>query len=441
MKRIKKRLMTMMFSSIVLMLCMFGCKSNPTGPQVTPNVQLSEDYATCTEVWLKIGFTDSPGGGDYRITRDGTTVLTGTISGTSAVVYDTTAQANRIYSYTAYRLVGGQVKQISPALSVTTLDSTSDDFTWRTFNFGGNAGSSLLRDVSIVNDSDIWAAGVVGLLDSTGKPDDMPYSVLHWNGSVWNMMKLKYLPPGWIGDSIAGSGTAVFAYDASNIWLVSDYVNHFDGSQWTPFYNTGAEAANRIWGDFGKDLWFVGRNGTATAYTQGTWHALGNSSSFDIQDVWGISNSNGSDQVVAVACNRFTNNGSAILELSTDKASPLQTAGLPSNISSIWSASGKEWYVCGDGVHRTRSLAIPWQNISIIPPIYSEAIRGNGPNDIFVVGDFGMVCHFNGSTWYTFESQSVIYYAVAIKGNLVVAVGQVVTGGIGGAATILMGRR
>ena len=53
--------------------------------------------------------------------------------------------------------------------------------------------------------------------------------------------------------------------------------------------------------------------------------------------------------------------------------------------------------------------------------------------------------HYNGSTWTDLtqevnESNSV-FYAVAAKGNTVVAVGSVVTGGVAGAALIVVGTR
>ena len=185
---------------LVLILLQLTCKKNPTGPEVTANVQLSVDYVTCTEVWLKLGFSDAPAGGEYRITRDGATVLSGTITGSSAVLYDTTAQAKKNYTYTAYWLSSGQVKQISPSLSVTTLDSTSHDYNWRVFYFGG-AASSYLMDVSIVSDTNIWAGGAIYEFDSTGVVDPYIYNAAHWNGKSWGEVSkvTTRIPSFWPG--------------------------------------------------------------------------------------------------------------------------------------------------------------------------------------------------------------------------------------------------
>lgn len=55
-------------------------------------------------------------------------------------------------------------------------------------------------------------------------------------------------------------------------------------------------------------------------------------------------------------------------------------------------------------------------------------IRGNGLNDIIVVGAFGEVIHFNGLAWKSIKNATTTlingaYSRVAVKGNLVVAVG------------------
>ena len=155
----------------------------------------------------------------------------------------------------------------------------------------------------------------------------------------------------------------------------------------------------------------------------------------------------GQGGVMAVASDQFTNNGVAVLQLSGTQVNMLQTAGLPTtSIVGIYSANGREWYVCGDGLYKTRALGLPWQKVKGIPPIEMEAIRGTGPNDIFVVGDFGLVLHWNGEFWHDFTGNELpyiqgSYLAVAAKGNTVVAVGYL-GGQVGNQpAVALIGRR
>ena len=66
-------------------------------------------------------------------------------------------------------------------------------------------------------------------------------------------------------------------------------------------------------------------------------------------------------------------------------------------------------------------------------------MQGNASNDVFIVGAFGLCAHYNGSTWKTYSelyNQDESLYGLAIKGNLMIAVGQ-----IGNRAIITMGTK
>ncbi len=70
-------------------------------------------------------------------------------------------------------------------------DTTSHSFTWQTFEFGDDGASpSSLKDVAIINDSDIWAVGSVYLNDSTGQPDYNAYNAIHWDGNKWELKRI-----------------------------------------------------------------------------------------------------------------------------------------------------------------------------------------------------------------------------------------------------------
>jgi hypothetical protein len=81
-----------------------------------------------------------------------------------------------------------------------------------------------------------------------------------------------------------------------------------------------------------------------------------------------------------------------------------------------------------------------WIRDTSLPPYYKTAIRGTGLNDIVVVGAFGLLLHYNGSTWRSFHD--ITYMAtgafgrVDIKGDTFIAVG-----GVDNQAIVLIGRR
>jgi hypothetical protein len=61
-----------------------------------------------------------------------------------------------------------------------------------------------------------------------------------------------------------------------------------------------------------------------------------------------------------------------------------------------------------------------------VPLIYTNRIRGNGSNDIFAVGDFGIAVHHNGIHWRVYNEirlPSGNYESLSVRGNIVIAVG------------------
>ncbi|GEM_PF-3371976 len=71
------------------------------------------------------------------------------------------------------------------------MDTTSHNFIWRIFTFGGKAGSSFLYAVAIIDENNIWAVGEIYLKDSLENPDPLPYNAVHWNGSEWELKRIK----------------------------------------------------------------------------------------------------------------------------------------------------------------------------------------------------------------------------------------------------------
>lgn len=74
-----------------------------------------------------------------------------------------------------------------------------------------------------------------------------------------------------------------------------------------------------------------------------------------------------------------------------------------------------------------------------IPLVSTNRIRGNAINDIWVVGDFGFVAHFNGLSWRTYPEAALNqgnYESVDVLDNIMIAVGWE-----GSRAVVLTGRR
>ncbi len=84
-----------------------------------------------------------------------------------------------------------QYQVSSNELSVTTMDTTSHNFTWQTWTFGEHS-SSTLYDVAIIDENNIWAVGEIYMNDSLGNPDPDAYNAVHWNGSELEYKEYLY---------------------------------------------------------------------------------------------------------------------------------------------------------------------------------------------------------------------------------------------------------
>ena len=417
------------------LLFVSSCRKNPVGPQVTPNVQLSVDYVTCTEVWLKLGFADSPGGGEYRINRDGNTVLTGSFTGPSAIVRDSTAQAVKSYTYTAGKMENGHISKISSPLYVITPDSTSNDFAWTTYTLGDGNGY-YLNDVATINDTLAYAAGEIYLKDSTGQVNPLPNNLALWNHSEWQLQKVPYH---YQSQEYYHAFQSVFAFNAGDIWFCGNGVIQWDGVSFVeipvPPSAWGAYQMNKMWGS-SQSLYIVGDGGSIALYRSSSWYKVESGSASPIDDVWGKVDPASSTEIVYCAItdpvqsnsNRILRiiNGSMVDTVAWDPGRTLYT---------VWTCPGAPLYAGGAGLWK--NIDDNWQQIDLASRSVVLRIRGNAPNDVFAVGTFGLIAHYNGSTWKVLDGNtSATFFSVSVKGDMVIAVG------VDGAnAAILVGRR
>ncbi len=110
-------------------------------------------------------------------------------------------------------------------------------------------------------------------------------------------------------------------------------------------------------------------------------------------------------------------------------------------MSTVWFIPNKHYYVGGNGIYEKNLLSDSlWNNRNDKSKNYTTSIRGNSLNDVFTVGSYGELLHWNGVRWVNFINQTSLssgaYGAIAVKGNLVIAVGL-----DNGKAVILKGMR
>ncbi|MBV6510701.1 MAG: hypothetical protein FMNOHCHN_00178 [Ignavibacteriaceae bacterium] len=424
----------------LITLSSYSC-SEPASPYGQTAITLEALDASCTEVWLELKFSNLTQPANVAIQKDGKDYhrILSLNRDTLLVFEDLEPSTN--YSFRAIIRHEGKDDKISNTIPVRTMDTTSHSFTWQTFTFG-EVGSSSLYDVAIIDENNIWAVGEIYVKDSLGNPDPNAYNAVHWDGTNWELKKI------YTGSSCNPVDysplKAIFAFSDSNIAITSGgSIGWFNGK--INRADCGIRpllsgAINKMWGSSSSDLYVVGNGGNIADYNGTSWQKIESGTTLHINDVWGDYNTMSKKwEILCVGSNQFIDEGRTLLSIEENKATPINDSGLSWALNSIWFKTRRKYIIGGDGLYISASTSEVWKRDISQPPYYKTAVRANGLNDIFVVGAFGLILHYNGSTWHSYLPETYLnngaYGRVAVKNNIVIAIG-----GQGTKAVLTMGR-
>lgn len=340
-----------------------------------------------------------------------------------------------------------QGSNASNELSLTTMDTTSHNFTWQTFEFGIQTNVSRLFDVAIINENDIWAVGEIYMNDSLGNPDPNAYNAVHWDGTNWEPRKINMLsncnpvtfPP----------LKSIWAYSGNNIVFTSGgSIGWFNGTninldcRVNPLL-TGA--INKILGNSSNDLYVVGGSGSIAHYNGNGWIKLESGTNLFLTDI-AVSRNN---EIHICGLNMATVDGVIIKSdngtnfntlVESDNIPPGQLfkPKLYGTISSICFDQSNTLYAAGNIVYQYKFGR--WDYLRSLPENYIGGnpgtfyrgyvykIRAAASNDIWIAGDRNTLRHFNGSTWQQigtpYDPQvDLVWRGMESKGNVTVVVG------------------
>ncbi len=408
----------------LLALCFaaFSCKETPPEPN-TGHLILEVEDVSCTEVWLHVRFVKLIGPEEIVLTRDGVTIASATVYAPDTTLFDEGLQASRSYVYG----VSTRLANFSATVQAKTLDPTSENFSWAIDTLG-DVASSALYDVAIVNDTVVYAAGGIYLLDSSGNFDPNAYNLVKWNGRKWELLRIWF-------QTICGD-THLSSYPTRSLQLMSasDVWVAMDGDQIVRWNGTSQSNASclpvsfvvlKLWGGSPNSVYAVGYSGNIVHFDGTSWQKLSSGTNVDIHDIWGVvDSSTGKAFILAPASYVAMLGDLEILHITDQNIVDTLYWGTGRRAQSVWFQSPRKIYVCGGGVF-SRSQNGPWQEATDVPLIFTERIRGVALNDIFVVGDFGLVAHWNGLTWHVYPevAAAAVYASLAYNGRMMVAAG------------------
>lgn len=325
-------------------------------------------------------------------------------------------------------------------------DTTSHDFTWQIDTLGDGA-SSVLNDIQVIDENNIWAVGEVFFRDSAGQYSEPPSNIARWQGNQWTFQRLLF--PQYNDDcSVAFHGgpsiKAVFAFRDNNVLLTDGgSIARWNGSTFVHYPCMPRVLRNgtirRIWGTSENQFYVVGLNGTIVRYNNGIWQRLESGTSLHILDIWGESVS-GQTEVLAIASHSTATREIKLLKIVGGTVETLSDSGIVEPAVRLWFRSTKKYYAVGSGIYTKGLLSEPrWSGGPLmITEYFSSDVTGIDTNDIFIVGAFGDVLHYNGSTWrqYAELRQSGSLFIVDFKRNTMGAAGYV-----GNRALVIRGQR
>ncbi len=431
-------------AGLVLLLFTTCQEPTPARPEPYPNSTLTLEaiQVNSIDAVLKLTLTnlDSLTGDTLPIilSRNGHAVQAFNFIPPDTTLWDEGLEPGRSYSYTAYRQSVHNTALIdsSAPVSLTTLDTTSHDFTW-TIDTLGNYGS-YLNDVAIIDENNIWVVGNI-------ETDSGSYNAAHWDGEQWEMIRIA--PAGFFGPV-----TAIFAYSETDIWFGKyGLAFHFNGQDFTrydPGNSTfpGMPSINAIWGSSPEDVYFVGDHGSIVHYDGSGFIRLESGTDVDLTDIRGVN----ADSAWCAGWDLATGH-SVIYEIKNQTVHLIYEFDGHGNNSikgfdyhspvaeSVWPdlKANILWITGPNGLSRTPLGGIPndytdlTDNIKAVLGRFRSArrIRGNARNDIMASG-WTDVIHWNGESWFRFEDlindPNAIWSALAIQGNRAVVGGSTI---------------
>jgi len=442
----KKFYIVILLAIIVLTFLQFNCNS-PTAPN--NNLTLSVADVSCTEAWLNLSAGSLSLPANILVNKNGNNFLSFTLTSRDTTLYDGTLSPNQTYTYQA---VYGNNK--SETVTAKTLDTTSNNFTFQTFLLGG-AQSSVLNDVVIINDTVAYAVGAVYVNDSTGKPDPNAYNLAKWNGHSWKLLRVQFYTVRGNSHRTPYPASSVLAFSDSVIWISmdGDQVAKLKGSTQTEsMFLPNSFSIKELWGENLNLIYAVGDNGIIDIFVNGIWQKLESGTDIKLLDVWGNEKDTWicgwEDFKPTVLLNYKNDVLTTVINNPNSSLFTYNPNAVSGAIESVWSNNTNNlflltWYglyrVENDNFDKPKNL---WSGD---PNTWGLGkVRGNNVNDIVGAGVYGRIWHYNGVSWLFYNNlvnNSDNLNSVAIKGNLIIAVGYRYENGINNYALVQIGHR
>lgn len=407
--KLKSNIFSQILYLISCVLILVSCDSTEPGKET---LSLSLEDASSTEVWLKLNGSAE---GEYVLQRDGMQVQQISLSGTDNIIYNDSLKPSTTYTY---QLIGIQDQSASNEVTALTMDTTSHDFSWETFTFGGQGGSSALYDVAIIDENNIWAVGEIYTAEDK-------YNAAHWDGSEWELLKIEI-------NNITYPLRNVFAFSYNDILFSNLSILHWDGSVFNIIEIPNEiyfGQQNGIWGASSSDFYVLGNNGNIAHYNGSNWEKIESGTQLNLYDIYGSNNINtDQNEILCVGSIVGFPSGNVILKINDHSVSEITATGINGSLTTLWFMPKRIYYFGSGDLYTKKRLDDSVEMLNPKITLYPvTSIYGSDINDVFITSAGGEVVHFNGVSYenYSYElgEGQTVYSTIKKDNNLVIAVG------------------
>ena len=441
---------------VLVVFVLSGCNQNPPCI-ICPSLKRSDlridsIVVESTEIDLKISTKDSTVLGNISLSRNDSIIFSGRVSRKDSLINNTSLLPSHQYVFTAHRMVDQNNFKTDDVqtLAIRTMDTSSHNYFWQ-IDTVGVGYTSLAWDVAIINDNLAYVVGTFYLYDSSGHVQDVPKGVAEWDGNNWQFQHLYAI--NLSGGQSTLEPRTLFAFSAGDIWLAEGSVFHWDGGseEVTPYWIAATpgnpspvllpgQTIEKIWGTSSSDLYLVGRQGAIVHFNGRSWQRMESGTTTDLTDVWGSP-----DGKVIWACGYSDCCPGTILLRYRPSLDPgwqkvvdggsletvVRSDSLSGTFVSLFTQSDERLYVGSSaGMYKTLSSSVgKATRISYTSGFFDglpSRMRGPMTNDLAIVGAYGFIAHYNGISikYYSgFYNNNILFNSVAIKDNLIIAVG------------------
>jgi len=414
------KLLLKLIALVFVTLIVLSCDSNepPIPPDETkPTLTLALDDASCIEAWMQLTTKDLTLPAEITLkqyNQAGDSVIqTFSLSTKDSLLYVDSLLPNQTYKFKVVANTTSNPQPTTNEVELTTMDTTSHNFSFQSWTFG-TVGSSTLYDVAIINENNIWAVGEIMIAD-TSQNGYTTYNAVHWDGSEWELHKFYFYTVPGQPDTGVYEARSILAFDANNVWITcGSQITKWNGvrqinRQWTSVY------ANKLWGSNNNNIYAVGINGQIAHYNGTNWQRIESGTTSGVGDISGIQNDKGKSIKYCASDN---------LLLKIDGDNNLISIAVEQGmfLNSVWAASNRLIYTAGNGIVLYKNEK--WQKIDSpdINTIYG--INGQSFNDIGGLSSNLSIFHFNGFSWSSIQTGlNNIYLKIQIKNNTIATVG------------------